>query len=105
MRLNVREIVCQVSKVRTSLRPVTVKKRGLEEIYRVLKKGGRFFLSDFCSPHYDTIPIMYLMFIWISSTRYQLFGKLPRLIEESNFATIKLPKKGLFLEYYLITKG
>jgi len=84
--------------------PIEIKKRGLEEVYRVLKKGGRFFLCDFCSPHYLTIPIMYLMFIWMSSTRYQLFGKLPKLIEESNFKTMKLLSKGFFLEYYLITK-
>ena len=32
--------------------PVSIKKEGLKEIYRVLKKEGRFFLSDFCSPHY-----------------------------------------------------
>jgi ubiquinone/menaquinone biosynthesis C-methylase UbiE len=85
--------------------PVEIKKKGLEEIYRVLKKGGRFFLSDFCSPHYLTIPIMYLMFIWLSSTRYQLLGNLRRLIEASNFGTIKLLKKGFFLEYYMIHKG
>jgi ubiquinone/menaquinone biosynthesis C-methylase UbiE len=85
--------------------PVEVKRRGLEEVYRVLKRGGRFFLSDFCSPHYLTIPIMYLMLIWMASTRYQLFGRLPGLIEQSRFGTAKLIKKGLFLEYYLMTKA
>jgi ubiquinone/menaquinone biosynthesis C-methylase UbiE len=85
--------------------PVKIKKGGLEEVYRVLKRGGRFFLSDFCSPHYLTIPIMYLMLIWMASTRYQLFGKLPALIEESSFGRPKLIKKGLFLEYYLMTRA
>lgn len=85
--------------------PIEVKKKGLEEIYRVLIRGGRFFLSDFCSPHYLTMPVMYLMFIWISSTRFQLFGKLPRLIEESSFKNLILLKKDFFLEYYLMTKG
>jgi ubiquinone/menaquinone biosynthesis C-methylase UbiE len=84
--------------------PVEIKKRGLEEVYRVLKRGGRFFLSDFGSPHYLTIPIMYLMLIWMAPTRYQLFGKLPGLIEESRFGTARLIKKGLFFEYYLMTK-
>jgi len=84
--------------------PVDTKKKGLKEIYRVLKKEGRFFLSDFCSPHSLTIPLMYLMFIWISSTRYQLFGKLPTLIKESGFGGVKLLKKGFFLEYYQISK-
>lgn len=85
--------------------PVEIKKRGLEEVYRVLKGGGRFFLCDFGSPHYLTIPIMYLMLIWMASTRYQLFGKLPALIEESRFGTAKLIKKGFFFEYYLMTKA
>ena len=84
--------------------PVEIKKRGLEEVYRVLKRGGRFFLCDFCSPHYLTIPVMVLMLIWMAPTRYQLFGKLPGLIEESSFGTPKLIKKGFFLEYYLMTK-
>ncbi len=85
--------------------PVEIKKKGLEEVYRVLKGGGRFFLCDFGSPHYLTIPIMYLMFVWMASTRYQLFGKLPALIEESRFGTAKLIKKGFFFEYYLMTKA
>ena len=84
--------------------PVKIKEKGLKEIYRVLKREGRFFLIDFCSPHYLTIPIMYLMFIWISSTRYQLFGNLPSLVKETGFRTVRLLKKGSFLEYYLITK-
>ena len=84
--------------------PLEIKKGGLKEVYRVLKKGGRFFLSDFCSPHYLTVPIMYLMLIWMSSTRYQLFGRLPGLIKETNSWTVSLEKKGLFLEHYLITK-
>ena len=85
--------------------PVEVKKEGLEEIYRVLKEEGRFFLCDFGSPHILTIPLMYLMLIWISSTRYQLLGKLPELIRECKFKTVELRKKGAFLEYYLITKN
>lgn len=78
---------------------------GLEEIYRVLKEEGRFFLCDFCSPQILTFPLMYLMLIWISSTRYQLFGKLPELIRECKFKTVELKKRGAFLEYYLITKN
>jgi ubiquinone/menaquinone biosynthesis C-methylase UbiE len=87
--------------------PIEIKRKGLAEVYRVLKNGGRFFISDFCAPHYLTLPLMYLMFIWIPSTRYQLFGKLPGLIEDSPFGSenIKRIKKGFFLEYYLITKG
>ena len=85
--------------------PLEMKRKGLGEVHRVLKDDGRLFLCDFCSPHPLTIIPMYLMMIWRPYTRYQLFGKLPELIRESGFATIKLLKKGLFLEYYLIEKA
>jgi ubiquinone/menaquinone biosynthesis C-methylase UbiE len=85
--------------------PLAIKRKGLGEVRRVLKDDGRFFLCDFCSPHPLTIIPMYLMMIWRPYTRYQLFGKLPGLIRESGFATIRLLKKGLFLEYYLIEKA
>jgi ubiquinone/menaquinone biosynthesis C-methylase UbiE len=85
--------------------PVEIKKEGLEEIYRVLKEDGRFFLCDFCSPHILTIPLMYFMFIWIPSTRFQLLGKLPKLIKECKFKNVELIKKGALLECYLITKS
>ncbi len=84
--------------------PLKIKKKGLEEIYRVLKEEGRFFLCDFCSPHILTMPLMYLLLMWISPTRYQLLGKLPKLIRECKFKTVELRKKGVFLEYYLIRK-
>jgi len=82
--------------------PLRVKGRGLEEAYRVLKTGGRFLLCDFCAPHGLVFPIAYLMFIWTASTRYQLFGKLPALLEASSFRGAKLVNKGIFLEYYLL---
>ena len=85
--------------------PMDVKRKGLGEVHRVLKDDGRFFLCDFCSPHPLTIIPMYLMMIWRPYTRYQLFGKLPELVRESGFGTIRLLQKGLFLEYYLIEKA
>lgn len=85
--------------------PVAIKREGLKEIRRVLRDDGRFFLCDFCSPHILTIPFMYIMFIWMSSTRYQLLGKLPQLIRECGFKAVELKKKGAFLEHYLIKKN
>jgi ubiquinone/menaquinone biosynthesis C-methylase UbiE len=85
--------------------PLEVKRRGLGEVRRVLEDDGRLFLSDFCSPHPLTVIPMYLMMIWRPYTRYQLFGKLPELIRESGFGTIRLGKKGFFLEHYLIEKA
>lgn len=82
--------------------PLDVKRKGLQEIRRVLRDDGRFFLTDFCSPHWLTIIPMYLMLVWSSYTRFQLLGKLPGLIRECGFETVRLLKKGFFLEYYLI---
>jgi len=84
--------------------PTDLKKAALLEIYRVMNKQGRFFLCDFGSPRISMIPLMYLMLVWISPTRYQLLGRLPNLIRECGFKSIRLVKKGVFLEYYLITK-
>ena len=84
--------------------PVETKKKGIEEVYRVLKDEGRFFLCDFFTPGIVVLPLIYFMFIWTSSTRYQLLGKLPGLIGECGFKTMELKRKGSFLEYYLVTK-
>lgn len=84
--------------------PVDVKKEGLREIRRVLKSEGRFFLADFCTPSFISAPLMFLLLVWQKSTSYQLFGRLPALIRESGFGSVKLVKKGLFLKYYIIEK-
>lgn len=84
--------------------PLPVKQNGLKECHRVLKEGGSLFLIDFCAPRPLTAPVMVLMFLWRKSTRFQLLGKLPGLMEESGFRQISLIKKGLFLEYYLLSK-
>jgi len=84
--------------------PPGAKRTGLQEISRVLKKDGRFFLSDFGTPSVLMAPLMFLLLVWPSSTRYQLFGKLPALIKESGFSDIQLVKKGLFLKYYIAKK-
>ncbi|UCH14274.1 MAG: class I SAM-dependent methyltransferase [Bacteroidales bacterium] len=84
--------------------PVEVKEAGLSEIYRVLNADGRFLLSDFGSPNIFTAPLMTLLLIWLSSTRYQLFGKLPGLIRKAGFTNIRLVKKELFIKHYLIKK-
>ena len=85
--------------------PVEIKRKGLAEIYRVLKEEGRFFLCDFFRPGIVALPLMYLLLIWLPSTRYQLLGKLPDLIRECGFKTVELREKGLMLEYYLIKKS
>jgi ubiquinone/menaquinone biosynthesis C-methylase UbiE len=85
--------------------PVPVKKEGLKEIHRVMKRDGRFFLADFSAPHVITAPLMFLLLVWLSSTRYQLLGKLPGLIREAGFKNVSRVKKGVFLDSFIIRKG
>jgi ubiquinone/menaquinone biosynthesis C-methylase UbiE len=85
--------------------PVEIKARGLREIHRVLKADGRLFLCDFLTPHPLAAPLMFLLLIWVPSTRYQLFGKLPNLIRECGFATPELLGRGAFLTCYRIDKA
>ena len=84
--------------------PVTLKREGMIEICRVLKKGGRFFLCDFGSPNLLTVLLMGPLFIWMSSTRFHLLGRLPALLKASQFKSVELIKKGVFLEYYIMRK-
>jgi ubiquinone/menaquinone biosynthesis C-methylase UbiE len=76
----------------------------LREIHRVLKADGRLFLCDFLTPHSLTAPLMFLMFVWRTSTRYQLLGKLSKLVEECGFAAPQLIARGAFLTCYRIDK-
>lgn len=85
--------------------PVEIKEKGLREIHRVLKPEGRFFLCDFLTPHPLTATLMLLLFVWMRSTRYQLFGKLPALIRKCGFSTPELIGQGAVLKYYRITKA
>jgi len=84
--------------------PAQIKERGLREIHRVLKADGRLFLCDFLTPRPLTAPLMLLMFVWMPSTRYQLFGKLPRLISECGFAAPQPVARGALLTCYRIGK-
>jgi hypothetical protein len=43
---------------------------------------------------------MFLLFVWMPSTRYQLFGKLPNLIRECGFTHLELIRRGAFLTCY-----
>ncbi len=84
--------------------PAQIKERGLREIHRVLKADGRLFLCDFLTPRPLAAPLMLLMFVWMPATRYQLFGKLPRLIRECGFAAPQPVARGALLTCYRIGK-
>jgi ubiquinone/menaquinone biosynthesis C-methylase UbiE len=82
--------------------PVPTKREGLREIRRVMKKSGRFFLADFGAPHILTAPLMFLLLVWLGSTRFQMLGKLPRLVRDAGFSSVRRLKKGLFLNYFIV---
>jgi hypothetical protein len=56
------------------------------------------------TPHPLTAVLTFLMFIWVPSIRYQMFGKLPGLILECGFSQPELVSRGVFLKYYLMRK-
>jgi ubiquinone/menaquinone biosynthesis C-methylase UbiE len=85
--------------------PVRIKEKGMREIHRVLAAEGRFFLCDFLTPHPLAAPLALLLFLWTHSTRYQLFRKPPRLIEQCGFTAPRPVKRGAFLTYFSITKA
>jgi ubiquinone/menaquinone biosynthesis C-methylase UbiE len=85
--------------------PVPVKAKGLEEIHRVLNAKGRFFLCDFLTPHPLAVPLVVLLFLWMPSIRYQIFGKLPGLIRERGFTAPEPVKRGAFLTCCRIAKA
>jgi len=84
--------------------PVDIKKKGIQEILRVLKPGGRLLLSDFGKPRWFMTPLAYLMMVWFKPTRYHLDGNLPSLIKDSGFREVSLIHRGLFIENYLAVK-
>jgi hypothetical protein len=47
---------------------------------------------------------MFLLLIWMGSTRYQLLGKLPGLIRKTGFTNISIARKGAFIKHYLVRK-
>ena len=84
--------------------PVEVKKAGLKEIYRVLKRGGRFLFSDFSKPHYLVGYIIVPFFIWTDFLRAHILGKIPPYFKEAGFKKVTLKRKGFFTEAYLMYK-
>jgi ubiquinone/menaquinone biosynthesis C-methylase UbiE len=85
--------------------PVEIKAKGLRGIHRVLKADGRFFICDFLQPSPLAMPLMFLLFVWMPSIRYQLLGKLPNLIRECGFTAPELLRRGVFLTCYSATKA
>lgn len=65
--------------------PVAAKRRTLEEIYRVLRPGGRFHVLDFGPPFSLYTRVAAAVVRHLEETAEQLDGRLPRLLRESGF--------------------
>ncbi|MBI4789033.1 MAG: methyltransferase domain-containing protein [Chloroflexi bacterium] len=81
--------------------PDDLKRRGFEEIFRVLKPGGRVFLADFKPP---TNPLLAHAAIALVGHRMMVrsnnAGSLSSLIAEAGFGNVvSEPKRSMFLLY------
>ena len=74
--------------------PLALKKKGFQEIYRVLRPGGHFLLVDFGKPGNLFAKFFgYLLLYWIESHRNNLQGMIPALLEEAGFKQVKIVKR------------
>lgn len=74
--------------------PLSLKKKGFQEVFRVLKPEGHFLLVDFGKP--DNLFakfFIYLLLYWTESTRANIQGMIPGLLEEAGFKQVKIVKK------------
>lgn len=90
--------------------PTEVKKRAMQEIYRVLKPDGRFLLADFGPPQ-GVLPTMLLAIGALLPSREGKYlqdnqqGKLPLFLEEAGFVVTEIaPKQKRMISFLLATK-
>lgn len=68
------------------------KRQAFAEIHRVLVSGGRLLLTDFAKPRHGLQRIQYLIVQWIDGwerTICNAHGRLPLLIQEAEFSTVR----------------
>jgi ubiquinone/menaquinone biosynthesis C-methylase UbiE len=84
--------------------PIRIKREGLKEIHRVLKKGGRFLFFDFSKPNNVIGYMITPLFIWTDFLREHIFGDITSYFKESGFSDITLKRKGICTAVYLMYK-
>ncbi len=68
------------------------KQRALQEVHRVLRRGGEFHLADFGKPGNWVMRVAFTAVRWVDgaeTTRENLLGRLPDLLEQAGFAQVE----------------
>jgi len=84
--------------------PTNIKQAGMEEIYRVLKKNGKFLFFDYCMPKNLLGCWIIPFFIWSKIAREALFGDITSHFKAVNFINIKPVIRTMYGAGYLMNK-
>lgn len=88
--------------------PTEVKKKALEEAYRVLKKNGRFLLVDFGKFTGFAKILYYLLVLFrvpeAKTLKDNIEGKIPELLRQTNFNFTEILKRYLGIQFLLAKK-
>lgn len=88
--------------------PTDVKKAALKEIYRILKKDGRFLLADFGKLNGFLKIIYYLEVLFripeAKTAKDNVEGKIPEYLKQANFKFKEVLPRNLGIQYLLLSK-
>ncbi len=89
--------------------PTEIKQRAMQEIYRVLKPGGRFLLADLGKPEGVLLSTFFALgrLLQADEARYiqdNKEGKLPLFLKEAGFAVLELLPRYKGVHFLLATK-
>jgi ubiquinone/menaquinone biosynthesis C-methylase UbiE len=89
--------------------PTEIKQRAMQEIYRVLKPGGRFVLADLGKPEGMLLRVFFVLgrLLQADEARYiqdNKAGKLPLFLKEAGFAVQEMLPGYKGVQFLLATK-